>query len=63
MKTKKDNHDLYLKFDLSLLADVFEKSLSNGLFLRHYLSVSSLSWDTVVKMTKIGTELISDPDT
>ena len=32
MKTKKDNHDLYLKFDLSLLADVFEKSLSNGLF-------------------------------
>ena len=53
---------MYLKFDLSLLADVFEKSLSNGLFLRHYLSVSSLSWDTMVKMTKIGTELISDPD-
>ena len=42
MKTMKDYHDLYLKCDILLLADVFEKfrnnSLKNyGLCPRHYL--------------------------
>ena len=30
MKTIKDYHDLYLKCDISLLADVFEKIRSNN---------------------------------
>ena len=30
MKTMKDFHDLYLKFDVLLLADVFEKFRNNS---------------------------------
>ena len=42
-KAMKDYHDFYLKYDLSLLADVFEKLRNNslrnyGLFPSHYLS-------------------------
>ena len=48
MKTMKDNHDLYLKFDVSVLADVFKKfrnnSLKNcGLCPGYFLSVPGLS--------------------
>ena len=50
----KDYHDLYLKCDVLLLADVFEKfrnnSLKNyGLCPSHYLSALALSWDTMLK--------------
>ena len=67
MKTMTDYHDLYLKCDVLLLADVFKKfrnnSLKNyGLSPSHYLSAPDLSWDAVLKMTKIKLELISDPD-
>ena len=67
MKTMTDYHDLYLKCDVLLLVDVFKKfknnSLKNyGLSPSHYLSAPSLSWDAVLKMTKIKLELISDPD-
>ena len=31
MKSMKDYHDLYLKFDVLLLADVFKKFRSNNL--------------------------------
>ena len=67
MKTMKDYHDLYLKCDVLLLADVFEKfrnnSLKNyGLCSSHYLSAPGLSRDVMVKMTKIKHELIPDPD-
>ena len=42
MKTMKNYHDLYLKYDLLLLADVFEKNRNRcleyyGLCLSHYL--------------------------
>ena len=62
----KDYNDLYLKCDVLLLADVFEKfkndSLKNyGLFLSHYLSAPSLSWDAMLNMTKVKLELIPDP--
>ena len=67
MKTVKDYQNLYLKCDVLLLADVFEKfrnnSLKNcGLCSSHYLSAPSLSWDAMLKMIKIELELISDPD-
>ena len=63
----KDCHDLYLKCDVLLLADVFEifriNSLKNyGLCLSHYLSASALSWVAMLNMTKVEIELIPDPD-
>ena len=67
MKTMKDYSDLYLKCDVLLLADVFEKfrnnSLKNyGLCSSHYLSAPGLSRDAMLKMTKNKLELIPDPD-
>ena len=66
MKTMKDYHDLYLKWDVLLLADVFKKfrnnSLKNyGLWPSHYLSAPALSWDAMLNMSKTKLELISDP--
>ena len=66
MKTKKDYHDLYLKCDVLLLADVIvkfrNKSLkSYGLFPSHYLSAPALSWESMFKMTKNELELVPDP--
>ena len=63
----KDYHNLYLKCDVLLLADVFEKfrnnSLKNyGLFPSHYLGAQGLSWDPMPKMTKINLEIIPDLD-
>ena len=57
-------HDFYLKCDVLLLADVFEKfrnnSLKNyGLCPSYYLSAPALSWDAMLNMTKIP-KLISD---
>ena len=55
MKTMKGYHDLYLKCDVLLLADVFEKfrnnSLKNyGLCPSHYLSEPVLSWNAMLNM-------------
>ena len=62
-----DYHDLYLKFDVLLLADVFEKFRNNSLnnyelCPSQYLSAPAWSWDAMLNMTKIKLELISDPD-
>ena len=67
MKTMKDYHDFYLKCNVLLLADVFEKvrnnSLKNyGLYPIHYLSAPALSWDAMLSMTKVKLELFSDAD-
>ena len=67
MNTMGDYHDLYLKSDLLLLADVFEKLIITcleyyGLDPCHYFSSSGLSWDAMLKMTEIELELISDTD-
>ena len=61
-------HDLYLKTDVLLLCDVFEKFIDvclecYGLDLCHYFSSPGLSWDAVLKMTGVKLELISDIDT
>ena len=60
-------HDLYLKTDVLLLADVFEnfrsKCLSHyRLDPCHYFSAPGLSWDALLRMTKINLDLISDTD-
>ena len=58
-------HDLYLKTDVLLLADVFEKFIKAcldyyGLHPCNYFSSPGLTWDAMLKMTGIELELISD---
>ena len=67
MKTIKDYHDLCLKCDVLLLADVIEKfgksSLTNyGLCPSHYLSAPDLNLDGMLNMENVETALISDAD-
>ena len=62
-----DYHDLYLRTDVLLLADVFESFRSTCLgYYRldpcHYYSAPGLSWDALLRMTKINLDLISDLD-
>ena len=65
MKNMGDYHDHYLKKDVLLLADVFEKFTSKSLKLSkldlsHYFSSLGLSWNAMLKMTGIKLKLISD---
>ena len=67
MNTMGDYHDLYLKTDILLLVDVFEKFINTflnycGLDSSHYFSSPVLSCDAMLKMTGIELELISDID-
>ena len=67
MNTMGDYHNLYLKTDVSLLANVFKKFIEHcldyyGLDLCHYFSSPGLSWDALLKMTRIELDLISDID-
>ena len=67
MNTMGDYHDLYLKTDVLLLADVFEKFIKicfnyYGLDPCHYFSSPKLSWNAMLKMTGIKLGLISDID-
>ena len=55
MNTVGDYHDLYLKTDVLLLADVFEKFINAcldhyGLDPCHYFSSPGLSWDAMLKL-------------
>ncbi len=66
-KTFGDYHDLYLKTDVLLLADVFESfrqvSHANyGLDPCWYYSAPGLSWDALLKTSKIELELLTDID-
>ena len=65
MKKMKNNHNLYLKYEVSLLAKVFGKfknnSLKNyGLFPSRYLGAPALSWNAMLNMTIVDIELTSD---
>ena len=65
MKNMGDYHDHYLKKDVLLLADVFEKFIDTcmkfyGLDPCHYFSSPELSWDEMLKVTEIELEKISD---
>ena len=67
LKTMGDYHDLYLKSDILLLADVFENFRKTCLQYYkldpcHYFSSPGLSWDAMLKMTDIKLELITDID-
>ena len=67
MNTMGDYRDLYLKTDVLLLADVFEKFISTylnyyGFDPCHYFSFPGLRLDAMLKMTKIEFDLISDID-
>ena len=67
MKNRGDSHDHYLKKDVLLSADVFEKFIDTclkfyGLDPCHYFSSPGLSWDTMLKMTGMEFEKISDID-
>ena len=62
-----DYHGNYLKKDVLLLADIFEKFI--GTFLNfykldpcHYFSSPGLSWDAMLKMTSVKLEKIIDID-
>ena len=58
METLKDYHDFYLKSDVHLLADFFEKFRDMcmsfyGLDPCHYFSAPALSWDASLKHSAI----------
>ena len=60
-----DYHDLYLKADVLLLADVSEKFINRSVeFCKldpsYYFSSPGLSWKTMLKMTRVKLKLISD---
>ena len=65
MKNMGDYHDHYLKKDVLLLADVFEKFIDTclklyGLDSCHYFSSPGLSWDAMLKMTCMKLKKIVD---
>ncbi|CAI2199527.1 16305_t:CDS:2, partial [Funneliformis geosporum] len=58
-------NDLYLKIDVLSLADIwttFRKTSMHhyGLDPSHYVSAPSLSWDAMLKMTKVKIELFTE---
>ena len=60
-------HDLYLKTDVILLANVFEAfrgvCLKNyGLDPAHFYTAPGLAWKACLKKTRIRLELLLDPD-
>ena len=67
LKDLGEYHDLYLKTDVILLANIFEAfrkvCLDNyGLDPAHFYTAPGLVWRTCLKKTKIRLELLLDPD-
>ena len=66
-KTIRDYHDLYLKSDVLLLADVFENFRKTclkhyNLDPAHYYTSPGLAWDACLKTTKQELQLLDDYD-
>ena len=67
LKNMGSYHNLYLKSDILLLADVFENFRRTCLKYYkldpcHYFTSPGLSWDAMLKMTDIKLELMTDID-
>ena len=67
LKTMGDYHDLYLKSDILLLADVFENFRVTCLQYYkldpcNYFTSPGLAWDAMLKMTNVKLELLTDID-
>ena len=67
MKNLGDYHDLYVKSDTVLLADVFGNFRNmcikvHELDPAHFLTAPGLEWQTCLKKTEVELELIIDPD-
>ena len=67
LKNMGEYHDLYLKSDILLLADVLENFRKTCLQYYkldpcHYFTSPGLSWDAMLKMTNIKLELMTDID-
>ena len=66
-ETMGEYHDLYLKSDGLLLADVFESFRTTCLQYYkldpcHYFTGPGLNWDAILKLTNIKLELMIDVD-
>ena len=66
-QTLGDYHDIYLKSDVLLLADVFESFRKMTLATykldpAHYFTAPGLSWDAMLKLTGVKLQLVDDPD-
>lgn len=66
-KTLGDYHDLYMKSDVLLLADVFEsfRKLALAIYLldpAHYYTSPGLSWDSMLRYTRVELQVLHDPD-
>ena len=67
IKDMGDYHGHYLRKDVLLLADVFEKFIDTclkfyGLDSCHYFSSPGLSWNAMLKMNSVKLKKISDID-
>ena len=65
MSSMREYHDLYLKTDALLLANVFENFRDMALEhfevdACHYLTAPSMFYDALLKMTRVELELVSD---
>ena len=66
-KTFREYHDLYLKSDVLLLADLFEKFRrtcmdSYGLDAAHYYSAPGMAWDAALKLTNVKLDLLDNEE-
>ena len=67
INTMGDYHEMYLKTDVLLLADVFEMFINTclkyyGLEYFHYFNSPRLIWDAILKFTEIELELVLGTD-
>ena len=67
IKNLGEYHDLYVQFDTTLLADVFENCREKcleiyELYPAHFLSAPGLSWQACLKKTGVKLESLTDND-